>query len=1243
MPTRARPAAPAPARDDLPAVAGKSETSKIVDLPASVASGSFHDDLPAPARSKAHEPLAIDLDLPATAGRNLPADLPSPAGQRARPGSPVPNYGVDLPAVGGSSARADLPARVGAGQSPSARKPSEVPLPNLRDSDLPSVALDDESDFAVELPSLGGVELPSAQTKMDLPSLSGGLPAPAAGLPSARTGLELDLDDSVPPPRGHVELPSLAGPALPSLGGASLPSLGGASLPSLGGASLPSPTQAGLPTLGGSSLPAASATGLPAFSASGFPSPSASGLPTQQGAREVPSLPPDFGSSSQPPDPLGADFGSLELGGDAGPPSARPQASPYAAEEADLFGEAPIPMASARSSEPEQTAAAAAAAVVRQSGGGTAYGEVNLGSDAEASELPIEAAAPAARSEEDMEFGAIPQEDKPRASVGPARASLGIARAPSVMPAAPRRRLAPKIFAGLFVVAVGGGALSFVPSLGPFGAYFISDQLKAGEYQALLADTVKGARSALAHDSYPDAARAFSATQAARARAKRLRPLATYAAFTAFLGELRFGADPSAHAQAVVALDALPKDVDVQYLALARAARVAAEGQLAQANTQVTALARQAPNDPDSALLLAEVELRGHDAKAALAAWTQAAALEKSPRTSFGLSRASFLAGDSATAQKLAKETLAQNPSHTGALILLARVDTLSRTGEGDALQTLDGIVKHPQLSSPEEIVLAQTLLGEIQLARSHMSLAEAAFGEALKINPKEAPALIGLGETLYRASRYSEAQARFEAATQADPDNLQAQIGVAKAKLGLERVEEASGLLKKLRDANPQSISVAYWYGRTLEALGNRAQAEVVYRDTLKTAGDDPGSVDVYISLALLLNQSGNPDGAQKVLADARSKLPNLPAIHKALGDVLLSQGRYAEAVHEFQEALSLDAEDLAAKFKLGVALRRDGKYDAAGKVFDDVGGIDAEYPGLALERGLLYEASGRSADALKQYESALAKAPNDTDLMLRVGCAKVAAGGGKQAEELLRKVLSDRPTSAETNHCLGRALLLDGTRVADALHLLERAVELDPNRAEYQLFVGWAANEAGNVPKAEHALAEALRLDRGLADAYWQRGVLRQRQGASKDAIADLTKAIELRPTRFEAHAALADAYFDLGKEQQALSEWQLALAAQPDNATWHFRYGKLLAANNSREQAREQLSKALEFAASTDPPPAWAGEAHRLLAQALGLVPEAVKHWEEFLRLLGPRDSPYRSEAKSSLDKLGHPWSG
>ncbi|MEO6601567.1 MAG: tetratricopeptide repeat protein [Polyangiaceae bacterium] len=1234
----ARPAAPS--EPDLPAPLAP---QPFDDLPAAASSHVF-DDLPVAAsantRSSTPFSLDLDLDLPSLGGATTAAartvsvrplssgldlDLPTLGTRTAAPNVGLPSISARVPSPTAGAASLPSPVRRGSSHAEiPATRPAfgEVGLPEVAGAGLPEVS-------RASLPARAGVELPSLGGRPRMPS--GGF----------------DLDDGLPLVSGN--LAAFAGGDLPALGGVGLPERGQAGLPALGG---------GLPAYAASGLPMPSAQGLPVHQGSGLPVPVGAAFPSQPPVENdfelerVPSLPPDFGAEAVPPaNSRGsrADFGDLELPLEGAPsvPPTRGGSMPYGeeGEEADLFGGLPAPGFGPGPGVPRERAAPEA--LVRQSGGGTAYGEVNLGDEGVESALPIDSAPGPGRRDEDMEFGAIPQEDQPRPDIGtatgPTHAAMPVGRgAPEVLKLKRKRKLDVRLYGGLFVLFVGGASLALVPSVGPFGAYVVIDKLKAGEYAQLVASTVAKARGDMARDTYPAAKDAIEVVDAARASVKRVHELAAYAAFTAYAEELRFGSDPAIHARASVLLDELAERTETPFMPLARCARAAAEGQMARAHQLFDGLPRSPAADPDQAFLQGEIALRAGDPTTAAAVWQKILRAQRSPRSAFGLARATYAAGDMAAATAAARDTLAQNPEHVGARVLLARISGATRSGEAEALRLLSSIAKTPGRASPDEMVSSQTLLGDIHLARSRMSQAEGAYNEALKINPKAARALNGLGDALYRAGRFSEAQARFEASTQADPDDLSAKIGVAKSKLALERVEDAASTLKKLRDTYPTSVPVAYWYGRALEAGGSRALAETVYRGALKTPSHDPQMVDVYIALALLQSQQGNNDDATKTLADARANLPDLPVIRKALGDVALSQGRYAPAIKEFRQAVALDNEDLGAKFKLGVALRRDGKFEEAGKSFDDVSAVDKDYPGLALERGLLYEASGRLPEALKEYEGALPKAPKDPDLMLRAGCANVAAGRAKQGEELLRKVLSERPSSAETNYCLGRALLLEGTRLAESTRFLERAVELDPNHAEYQLYAGWVYNEAGNVPKAEHALAEALRLDQGLADAYWQRGVLRQRQGVARDAIADLTKALELRPSRYEAHAALADAYYDLGKEPRALAEWQLAIQAQPDNYTWRFRYGKLLAANHQTEAAKEQLSKSLDLAASEDPAPRWAWEAHNLLAHAIGLKPEAIKHWEEFLRL-GPRDSPYRAEAKTSLEKLGHPWSG
>lgn len=1220
------PKAPDPYADaDLPAVGGSVDADLPVAAPARKpppipggprpAAPAAAAKPPAPKQPSTLPPEDLEEeDLPAVPGGEL--DLPSPAAPPAVARAAAPGVDVDLPALA-SDAEWGLPAISGAkppAPAPAPARPAAAPVSSGLDLDLPDLpGLElGEPGGGLDLPVPAAGDLPvvsrgRSSPAADLPvRASAGLPSPAAGLPAFSAGL----------PSPAAGLPAVV-----------------AGLPAVS-AGLPSPA-AELPERAPPAAPAA--PGFGELDLDLTPGPSASGGAIDLGLGGPGSLPP-----VPPSGPAGTSaFGEIDLPpGPAGPsarpspmPSARPGSPPPDPLEADPFGEAPIP--SQRPSAPA-TRASTPPSVTRAEGGGTSYGEVNLDGGG-GGEVPLDAPvrSPAANATEDMEFGALPAQP---AATGPTPA---ITAATPSHPPKVRRRWPLRVFGGLLVLAVAGGSLSFVPGAGPYGAYWISDRVNAGKHARLLADAQGRARKAFGRDLYPDAVKALEELEEARGGAKRYLPFAAYAAYAGYLRELRFGSDPAVHARAKGLIAELGDARDVPYEPLASAAYDALEGRLAKAEERVRALSAQNANDPDLLALLGEIELRSGTPGNARTTFLALDKLETSARASYGAARAALAAGNVGEATAAAKLTLTRSPAHVGARILSARVGARSRATEPASLTELQALLKSPGSASPGELVAAETLLGDIHLGRSQVALAEAAYTRALKIDPGSAPALRGLGEAQFRAGRFSEAVARFEASLQAEPNDLVARIGVAKSKLSLERIEDALKVLRELSKTAPKSAQVAYWLGRALEAAGDKDRANATYHVAIEKAAPGPELVDVYVALAILQHERGQAEQAQKTLADARKKLPESAALHRALGDLAILQARYPDAVSEFRRALELDAEDLASRFRLGVALRRNRSYPAATEVFDQVAKIDPELPGLALERGLIFEATGRGAEALKAYEDALAKAPTDPELMLRAGCGSVAAGQAERGEELLRKVLAQRPNSAEVNHCLGRSLLLRN-KIADAQRLLDRATELDPNRAEYHLYSGWCANEVSNVAKAERELAKALELDPSLADAYWQRGVLRARQGAVRDAVADLVKALSLNPARSEARAALADAYYDLGKERDALAEWDRAVKEQPDNAVWRFRYGKLLVTNQLNDAGREHLSKAIAAGEKAEVAPRWLWEAHHFMARSLAGRPEAAVHWEHFLRL-GPKDSPYRAEAKQALARLGKPWSG
>lgn len=894
--------------------------------------------------------------------------------------------------------------------------------------------------------------------------------------------------------------------------------------------------------------------------------------------------------------------------------------------------------------------------VSRQSGGGgTDFGEVALDiGSAVASAIGTmdEEVSPRPRlSSADLEFGGIPQQSKGPAapegapgapaaqdSPGPVRVSAGAAINPPRLSRS-RHGVRHAVLAGTVLVVVAGASLSLMPDVGLFGVSYIADRLRKPTYERLLHEQSAAVNRALASDRYADATAALQRLDAVQRANPRAKSLKAYLAFVSYEIDLRFGSAPERSSRAKVLLSALD-GAEIEWLELAQAARAAAERNLTRAHQRVDESRRGDQRSLGVLVLSAQIETLDRRPGQALTYWREVERQEQSARSAFGRAATELALGQIDASEQSARTAIARQPRHAGARLLLARVAIDKRGDEQTADKFVRDVIDNPADSSPAEQVQAFSLLGDLSLLKSRVSAAEAAYTKALAGDPHCSAALRGLGEALYRSGRFSEALARFEAAVQADPDDSTAAVGVAKSQLSLERVREAVALLSKLLTSHGQSFLVNYWYGAALEAMGNREDAEKAFATAVQLGGSEPQTIDAYIALALLKNQQGRREEAQKLLETAQSRLPMSAKLIGAVGQLALSEGRYDAAIADFRRALELDANDITSRFRLAVALRKQRQFDDALAAFDDVAKVDAQYPGLALERGLLFESSGRTDEALKAFEDALAKAPSDPDLMLRVGCGKVAAGRPKEAADLLRKVLDQRPTSAETHHCLGRAQLLEGNNLALALRTLERAAELDPFRPEYFLYVGWAANEAGRISVAEQALKKALSLDQGLGDAYWQRGVLRFRQGAVKDAVADLTKAIELRPSRSEAHAALAEAYYELGSEPKAMEHWRIAVQAQPDNAAWHYSFGKLLQASGRDGDARVELEKALSLGAQLDPPPRWIWEAHRLLARSLGMQPTAIPHWQEYLRL-SPLDNAYRDEAKQTLARLGQPW--
>lgn len=1213
---------PKPKAEAAPA-AGPPDFGADLDLPLPAVKSAPQHKAPAPAAPAF--PGLDDLDLPAVAPNvGLPAAVrggKAPPPKAAAKPAPAPfSFDVDLPTVGGGAATPpapdfgdiDLPAAKGVsggfGDLPAAKKPPPAPLPSAKGSGG----------------GFGEIDLPAAKGggfgEVDLPNLKGG-PSPRGGAPAASLGGggfgEIDLpsvQNDLPIIGANANLPSPVGlsahlPAKASLN-AHLPSPMGADalLPSVmgAGAHLPSPTSPGAhlpsPTSPGAHLPMAM-------------SPNAH-LP-------APAAPP-------PPQGGGLSFGELDL------PLVEADAAPPPPAVGGGFGEVDLPLDALPSNPPVGPSSP-------PSGGGLGFGEVDLGGGDTDAGTPL--GPPPATSAGTFAFQEASLEG-PAAAEGPA---IGTRAQP--VPVTARSSALPKVAALALAIVIGGGAALQLTPLGAFGYVYLTDKAHAGDY--LNDATTRGdeARKKLALDTFPSASQAADDLIEARRQAPRSRPLGAYAAFIEYEKQLRFGIDPARAAKVTTFLTDIPPDTEVPYLIAAQAAQAAQAGEWSKAKSALEqAIAKEPKNGIQNELssLKGEMALAERDAATALAAFSAAHAGGASARTSFGIARAHFLANALTKARQAVDDTLKASPNHAGALTMRAELVWQMQRDDVAALKDLATVLdpKNKANLGGGELSSALSAKGWISFARDRAGEARAAFDEAVKVNPRNVSALVGQGEVLYADSRSTEALTRFEEALTKDPSNIAAIIGAAKAKIALERLADAKTQLTQARQKAPKDMNVALWLAHTEEALGNKKAAEDLYQAAIDLADpQDPAAVQPYAAMAKFLAAQGKNVEANAKLEQARAKLPDSAALQRAMGDVAEAQGQFEQALTNYKAALEKTPNDLGTKFRLGVTYQKMHKLDEAAKVLDEVAAVDKEYPGIALVRGMLFEDTGDLQRAIEQFQSASQKAPNDLDLSLRVGAAYVSIGEIEKAMPFLNKVKDARPNSAEANHFIGRAYLKQGgLDSAQAMRYLQRAVALDPNKAEYHLYVAWAANEStpAQLGLARTHIDKALALDKNLADAYWQRGVLERKEGQVIDAIRDLKRALELKPNRHEAHAALAEAYEDKNDMAGATAEWQRAIAGDDKQPYWRYKYGKILADRGHGGEAARHLAYAVDHGKSMQPRPGWLASAAFEAAEALrksGQKKEACDQYRLFVEL-APSTSPDMRDAKKALSDLACP---
>ncbi|MGI9101624.1 MAG: tetratricopeptide repeat protein [Terriglobales bacterium] len=531
------------------------------------------------------------------------------------------------------------------------------------------------------------------------------------------------------------------------------------------------------------------------------------------------------------------------------------------------------------------------------------------------------------------------------------------------------------------------------------------------------------------------------------------------------------------------------------------------------------------------------------------------------------------------------------NPKNAEAEMNLGK--TLSWSKQyAEAIKVFSSIVtREPgNRSALVELARAQNYSGDAQAA-------QATYQNYLRRWPQDRPVRLEFAAFLSWSKHIDEALENYREVLKAEPGNVNALTGQAQVLAWQGKLEDALSLYNQALKRAPRHYDALRGKGFALLWLGQYEESSKFFSEANAIKRPDAETQQAMRQIA-----------AWRAAAPERRHQAELD-VYLTPANAAIARNDLSKAIELIQKALAIAPEDRQIRFRLGEAYLWNRQWAEATQVFAK---LSAERPeDLPPLRELANAQAGarqlnEAANTLRQY---LQRSP---DINVRVDLARVLSWAGKLDESLAayREILATNPDNYDA--ALGMAQVTAWQGHSDeALAQFDALLKRRPDSREAQVgraqVLSWSGHSKEAIPLLEEML-KARPQDREIAgilqsvqDAARQQ---EQQQRAASLAAADVQERIrhfeavlQQKPNDSDTLRQLGDSSAQLGKFPQAISYYQKALAAKPDDATlmltlaqvmsWNRsfadsinQYRALLARNDKREY-RLELARVLSWA--------------------------------------------------------------
>lgn len=349
--------------------------------------------------------------------------------------------------------------------------------------------------------------------------------------------------------------------------------------------------------------------------------------------------------------------------------------------------------------------------------------------------------------------------------------------------------------------------------------------------------------------------------------------------------------------------------------------------------------------------------------------------------------------------------------------------------------------------------------------------------------NLARAGVLYSLAREQFENGNLDDSRKTINNALKYSPDNVKVRLLSAKLSIEQGQLDAAEAELNVVRELEPRNAEADYLTGVIYQRW---QKTDIALEAYSRACEKNPNELAYLLAKAEMLVQLDQSPKALDILKDKLNFYENSPAIRDAVGQLLVTEKKYDEAVAVLRQANALAPEEGGIREHYGMALYYAKNYREAASVLERL--VNAKDDGkgkptytnradLRLAIGECQLELDQPREARDNFELASQLQPENVSVWLNLSKAALRLNDPKRAELSLKKAMTLDAKSADANLLMGYLNLQQG-KLSDALTSFRKASTLDDQDAVSLCMSGFVLEKMGRSNEAIRFYSQALKV---------------------------------------------------------------------------------------------------------------------------------------------------------------------